>query len=393
MARTIRWIAAATTALLGMPAGAQLTIRLAQLPSSTPVGATVHVAGSFNGWNPAAEGYALARGADGSYTLTLPDSVRGAVEYKLTLGSWETVETRAGGGEVPNRAVTIPATGAIVENVAVAAWRDGSAPKPRTHTASPSVAILSDSFAMPQLGRTRRVWIYLPPGYATSRARYPVLYMADGQNVFDEATSFSGEWGVDEALDSLAARGHRTIVVAVDHGGARRLDEYDPWKASDPKYGGGEGEAWVRFVVETLKPYVDAHYRTRPERASTAIAGSSMGGLISLYAALTRPAVFGSAGVFSCACWIARDSVYALAKRFRASAGATPRLYFVVGGQEAADREPVRDQDAIVELLRAGGYPKSSIRALVRANGKHAEWFWRREFPAAYRWMARALHR
>jgi metallo-beta-lactamase class B len=390
MSRKIRWIAAALALLPATTAHAQLTIRLTQLPSGTPAGATVHVAGSFNGWNPAAADYALAPAADGVYTLTLPDSVRGAVEYKLTLGSWETVETTASGGDVPNRAVTIPATGAIVENVAVAAWRDGSAPQPRAHTASASVSILSDSFPIPQLGRTRRVWIYLPPGYATSRARYPVLYMADGQNVFDDATSFSGEWGVDETLDSLVARGARgAIVVAVDHGGDRRLDEYDPWKASNPKYGGGEGEAWVSFVVQTLKPYVDAHYRTRPERASTAIAGSSMGGLIALYAALTRPRVFGSAGVFSCACWIARDSVLALAKRFRPKAGATPRIYFVVGGQETADREPVRDQEALVALLRERGYPATAIRAVVREDGKHAEWFWRQEFPAAYAWMVR----
>ena len=388
MTRAAASLVALVFALQAVPAGAQLTIRVTQLPAGTPVGATVHAAGSFNVWNPAAAGYAFTRKPDGSYTLTLPDSVRGPIEFKLTLGSWDRVETTAEGGDVPNRAVTVPASGAMTVDVAVGGWRDGRPRPPRAHTASRSVAILSDSFAMPQLGRTRRVWVYLPPGYATSRARYPVIYMADGQNVFDEATGYAGEWGVDETLDSLSARGERdAIVVAVDHGDTHRLDEYDPWKATNPKYGGGEGEAYVRFLVETLKPYVDAHYRTRAERASTAIVGSSMGGLISLYAALTRPEVFGRAGVFSCACWIARDSVYALARRFRARRSAAPRLYFVVGGEEAADDEPVRDQGEIVRLLRAGGYPARSIRALVREDGKHAEWFWRREFPAAYEWI------
>ena len=375
-------------ALCRSTAGAQLTIRLARLPESTPAGATPYVAGSFNSWNPAAPGYALARAADGSWSLTLPDSVRGAVEFKLTLGSWETVETTAAGADVANRAVTIPTSGAIVADVSVAAWRDGRPPAPRAHTASRSVAVVSDSFAMPQLGRSRRVWIYLPPGYETSRARYPVIYMADGQNVFDDATSFSGEWGVDETLDSLAARGAGgAIVVAVDHGGTHRLDEYDPWRATNPRYGGGEGEAYTRFVVETLKPWIDARYRTLPDRTHTAIAGSSMGGLISLYAALTRPEVFGGAGVFSCACWIARDSVYALARRARPRAGQVPRLYFVVGGEETADDEPVHDQEEIVKMLRDNGWPVGSIRALVAEDGKHAEWFWRREFPAAYRWL------
>jgi len=380
--------AALTIALWSTAARAQLTIRLARLPQSTPAGATVYVAGSFNSWNPAAPGYALSRAADGSWSLTLPDSVRGPVEFKLTLGSWETVETTAAGADVANRAIAIPKSGAIAAEVTVAGWRDGRQPAPRAHTASRSVAIASDSFAIPQLGRSRRVWIYLPPGYANSGARYPVIYMADGQNVFDEATSFSGEWGVDETIDSLVARGAKgAIVVAVDHGGTRRLDEYDPWRATNPRYGGGEGEAYTRFLVETLKPWIDARYRTVPDREHTAIAGSSMGGLISLYAALTRPQVFGSAGVFSCACWIARDSVYALARRARPATGPAPRLYFVVGGAETADDEPVHDQEAIVQILRDGGWPAASIRALVAEDGKHAEWFWRREFPAAYQWL------
>ena len=388
MTRAAACLVALAVALHAAPLGAQLTIRVAQLPPATPAGATLHAAGNFNAWNPAAPGYELTRQTDGAYTLTLPDSVRGPIEYKLTLGSWDRVETAADGGDVPNRAANVPANGAITVEVTVAGWRDGKPRPPRAHTASRSVGIVSDSFSIPQLGRTRRVWVYLPPGYAASRARYPVIYMADGQNVFDDATGYEGEWGVDEALDSLVARGESgAIVVAVDHGDSHRLDEYDPWKATNPKYGGGEGEAYVRFLVETLKPYIDAHYRTRAERASTAIVGSSMGGLISLYAALTRPEVFGRAGVFSCACWIARDSVYALARRFRAPRGAAPRLYFVVGGEETADDEPVRDQEEIVRLLRASGYPADSIRALVREDGKHAEWFWRREFPAAYEWM------
>src|SRR3712207_4115220 len=132
---------------------------------------------------------------------------------------------------------------------------------------------LDTAFAMPQLGRTRRVWIYLPPDYATSSKRYPVLYMHDGQNVFDAATSYAGEWGVDEALDSLHAAGdHGAIVVAVDNGHQQRMNEYSPWK--HPQAGGGEGDGYVDFLALTLKPYVDARYRTRPDAASTGIMGS-----------------------------------------------------------------------------------------------------------------------
>lgn len=276
--------------------------------------------------------------------------------------------------------------------VASAASAQGSAPTdsaaPRAHTASPSVHVLSDSFAIPQLGRTRRVWIYLPPDYAKSHRRYPVVYMHDGQNVFDAATSYVGEWGVDESLDSLRRLGDRgAIVVAVDHGGDKRLDELDPWKNANPKFGGGEGDAYVNFLVQTLKPYVDAHYRTLPDRRHTTIAGSSLGGLISLYAALKHPNVFGNAGVFSCACWIARPGIYALARRAKRLAPPT-RFWFDVGMQETADSEQVLDQRAMIDTLVAAGYrPGIDLRAIESPDGKHSEWFWRREFPAAYLWL------
>jgi metallo-beta-lactamase class B len=275
--------------------------------------------------------------------------------------------------------------------MAVAAWRDRvpNATTARRSTASPSVRVVRDSFPMPQLGRVRRIWIYLPPGYDTSRARYPVLYMHDGQNVFDDSTSFVGEWGVDETLDSLRARGDPgVIVVAVDHGASHRLDEYDPWRSPNPRLGGGEGDAYVEFLVHTLKPYVDRRYRTLPDREHTGIMGSSMGGLISLYAALRYPEVFGRVGVFSCACWVADPAIFAYARRAKPPRS-SPRFYFVAGELEAADGRPVRDQERMIDTLVAAGFPRAAIRALAPADGRHTEWFWRREFPAAYSWLFR----
>ena len=374
---------------IATPGEAQLTIRLTA-PASTPIGATIHVAGSFNLWNPNAPGYALTRDSVGGYAITLPDDVRGPIEFKFTLGSWETVETTDSGGDIENRGFTIPATGAATFTGAVAGWRSGASQPsaPRPSTASSSVSILSDSFTIPQLARTRRIWLYLPPDYRTSAKRYPVLYMHDGQNVFDAATSFAGEWGVDETLDSLHAKGDRgVIVVAVDNGGTHRLDEYDPWVSAKAQYGGGEGDAYVEFLVQTLKPYIDQHYRTLADRRNTGIMGSSMGGLISLYAALKYPGVFGRAGVFSCACWIARTHVFTYARHAR-PLRPLPRLYFVSGALETKDAEPARDQREMVDSLVAAGFPTgTALQSFISADGKHAEWFWRREFPSAYRWL------
>lgn len=230
------------------------------------------------------------------------------------------------------------------------------------------------------------VIVYLPPGYDEDlERRYPVLYMQDGQNLFDNATAFSGEWGVDETLDSLRARGDRgVIVVGVDHGGDRRLDEYSPWR--NARYGGGEGDAYADFLAHTLKPYVDAHYRTLADRQHTAIAGSSMGGLISLYAALKYPDVYGRAAIFSPSLWFS-PQIYAVARRARPRPGT--RMYFVIGGREGSTpEEEVRNQARMVDTLAAAGFrPGRDVQAFVRPDGAHAEWFWRREFPAAYQWL------
>ncbi|MBB4639604.1 alpha/beta hydrolase-fold protein [Longimicrobium terrae] len=376
-------IAAAALLLAAAPASAQLTLRVA-VPATTPADAPVYVAGSFNGWNPAAPAYRL-HAAEGAYTLTLtlPDEVRGPVSFKFTRGSWDAAEADSAGGDAPNRTFTVPATGAATYTGAVAAWVNPATRAPRRSTASRSVSVLNTAFAIPQLGRTRRVWIYLPPDYASSTDSFPVLYMHDGQNLFDAATSFAGEWGVDEALDSLRAAGDPgVIVVGVDNGGARRLDEYSPWR--NTRYGGGEGEAYADFLASTLKPFIDSHYRTRPERENTGVMGSSMGGLISLYAALRHPEVFGRAGVFSPAFWFA-PQIYALP---RAAPGPKPRIYMVTGEREG-DTPLIyaNDHRRMADSLAAAGFPAADVYAGLRADGEHAEWFWRREFPAAYRWL------
>ncbi|WP_162303537.1 alpha/beta hydrolase-fold protein [Hymenobacter sediminis] len=377
--------------LLGMllwmsGAHAQTTFKLTQVPPCTPAGATLYLAGSFNNWQPGSPTYAFNRNPnDGTYQLTLPASVTGNLTYKITRGSWETVETDAAGNDVPNREFTA-GQGVGEVTLTVLNWKDLSA-KPvaracQSTARRPNVQVISTEFAMPQLGRTRRVWVYLPNDYAANTAkRYPVLYMHDGQNVFDACTSFSGEWGVDEALSQLQQQGLDAvgcIVVAVDNGGSERMNELSPWK--NLEYGGGQGDQYVDFLVQTLKPYIDLHYRTLSGREFTGIAGSSMGGLISTYAALKYPQVYSKVGVFSPAFWFAKDSLFGYLQQHRPQPGT--RFYFVSGTTESETMVPL--MKAVHDTLARA---KVSLQYTIPADGKHAEWFWQREFPAAYQWL------
>ena len=368
--------------LVGLTAQAQVTFKVTAVPANTPASATLYIAGSFNNWSPGNAAYALTHNADGSYEITLP-AATGTIGYKFTRGSWASVETNASNGSVPNRSYTFGSTPTLV-NCQVLNWEDlGPPPSGGPSTAAANVRVLSTAFAMPQLNRTRRVWLYLPPGYASSTRRYPVLYLQDGQNVFDAATSFAGEWGVDEALNQLAANGQDPtgcIVVAIDNG-PNRLDEYSPW--NNPQYGGGQGDLYVDFLVQTLKPYIDTNYRTLADRANTGIGGSSMGALIATYAALREPTVFGKVASFSPAYWFAYAPLAAYVHQHPANPNT--RFYFVSGTTESSTMVP--QMQALRDSLQRGGVPAANLNFNTRADGQHAEWFWRREFPAGYSWL------
>jgi predicted alpha/beta superfamily hydrolase len=199
--------------------------------------------------------------------------------------------------------------------------------------------------------------------------------MHDGQNVFDDATSFAGEWGVDECLDSMK---RKCIVVAVDNGAGRRINEYCPYEMD--RFGKGEGNQYVEFLAKTLKPYIDKRYRTLKESKYTFIAGSSMGGLISMYAVLKYPGVFGGAGVFSPAFWVGPaifDDIRTRGKLVRA------RIYFYGGKQEGERMVP----DMLKAFTGMAAVSKSKMTSVIRDEGKHDEPRWRMEFPLFYKWI------
>jgi predicted alpha/beta superfamily hydrolase len=249
-------------------------------------------------------------------------------------------------------------------------------------TASPGVSLLPTRLQMPGLSRERQVRIYVPPGYAGSGKRYPVLYMHDGQNLFDDATSYAGEWKVDETLDALAKEGKlELIVVGIDNGQDKRINELNPWPSE--RFGSGEGREYMDFIVKVVKPLVDRTYRTLPDRANTAIMGSSMGGLISHYALAQYPQVFSKAGVFSPAYWTAAPAVFDFVVDHPVPKDA--RIFMLMGEQEGGSM--ALDVYHMAGVLRGTKHPAQGWALKLVPGAHHNEAFWSQEFAEAVQWL------
>jgi predicted alpha/beta superfamily hydrolase len=222
----------------------------------------------------------------------------------------------------------------------------------------------------PQLGNARDILAYLPPSYDQSDRRYPVVYMHDGQNLFDPKTSFAGEWHVDGVLDQASQEGVEAIVIGIPNMGPDRASEYSPF--DDPKHGPGKGDAYLGFIIDTLKPIVDVDFRSEPGREQTGIAGSSMGGLISLYAFFRRSDVFGFAGVMSPALWYGRRAIFG----FLDEAAHVPgRIYVDVGTREG--KEELNDVARVRDRLTTMGYRLGhDLLYIVDRGAGHNESAW-----------------
>lgn len=374
--RMIARLGALCFILLATMARGQMTILVANTPQLTPLRDTLYVAGSFNNWNPRDENYRMELGPNG-YSVSITGVNGNAYNYKITRGNWPTVEGSATGGFIADRTVLYQQ--GSTETISVLGWEDiGGNP-----TVSAHVRILDSNFHIPQLQRNRRVWICFPPDYFTSAEYYPVIYMHDGQNVFNSGTSFSGEWRVDESMiNELENACTQSIIVAIDNGGAERLNEYAPWMNTQYNQG-GQGDEYCSFLVNTLKPFIDANYRTLSDRSNTAIMGSSLGALISAYAAFTYPEVYGKVGLFSPAYWF-NPGIFDLAEDHNNLSGTF--IYHVCGTNEG-NGSVLDDQNEMIQRLQNNGYPGDELQSLDWAEGAHSEWFWDREFPAAYLWL------
>lgn len=375
MAKGMRIVILLSLLFLFKSALPQMTFRVTAVPHYfTPVLDTIFIAGNFNGWTPGDTNYMLTPEGD-DLVISFSGIEGDTLEFKFTRGDWARVETQADGSFLPNRQEAM--ADGTEKTYTIADWDDTNG----SHTISGNVFELDYNFYMPQFDRTRRIWIYLPPDYYTSSFDYPVVYMHDGQNVFDYASSFAGEWDADGTMETLIAGGHtKAILVGVANGEMYRIDEYTPWEHDT--YGGGDGEQHAKFMAETLKPYIDSNYRTLPDREHTVIGGSSLGGLLSYYMALEYDSVFGKAIIFSPSFWF-NDSVHVFTDAFEKTLSS--KLYFSAGLYEDGDMVP--DMEEIYADMEAAGFTADEYISVIRADGAHSEWFWKRELDDALLWL------
>ncbi|MFM2043765.1 MAG: hypothetical protein RLY86_2341 [Pseudomonadota bacterium] len=256
--------------------------------------------------------------------------------------------------------------------------------------ASGRVEIIADTAMGPDLA-PRPIRVYLPPGYdAAPDRRWPVVYLHDGQNLFDDRTAYAGEWQVDETIDRLVREGVRAgwIVVGIDNGGEARMSEYAPWPFAEAPV--AKGAAHAAAVAEMVKPMIDARFRTDPRAEATLIGGSSMGAVISVYTALRYPDRFGGVLAMS-GSWV-EDWMMADLRRWLATLPAPPahlRVYLDMGAREwgwfGASAKQAR---SVEEALRTLGLPPERLRLVIDPDGKHREADWARRLPDALLWLS-----
>lgn len=318
--------------------------------------------GAGLGWD---HGIALAAGADDTFTFTVAD-----LQAPL---SWKPLLDDSTWSRGPNYTVTPGATVDVY---------------PHFTTAAGTVVKLIATFHSTVLGNDRAIWAYLPPSYAeNTRARFPVLYMHDGQNLFDPALAFGGnEWKVDETLDAAAEDGsiEELIVIGVENT-AQRIYEYTPTTDASTA-GGGGGDRYLAMLESELKPQIDAMLRTLADRAHTGILGSSLGGLISAYAGVKQPEVWGIVGAMSPSTWWNNEVIIGDVGGMPASA--RPARVYVDSGDSGASNDDVTNTNMLAATYVNIGYASGvDFLHVVQAGGQHNEVYWAERLPGALQFL------
>lgn len=355
------------------------TFVLAELPPGTPPDAEFYLQTGLEQDQPDRPELKFQR-EDGAWVLRRDYPLGTLLAYKVTRGTRETEEGDAWGQRRPDRKVVLDR--AMTHRIEVQRWMDG----PRSERPSTlSGHIERVPVHSPELDADIELLVYLPPSYERGDKHYPVLYLHDGQNVFDAATSYCGEeWGCDEAAETLACERLECIMVGIPVRGEQRNRDYTPFKAEVNGYA-PDADAYLAFLTDTVKPRIDTQFRTRPEVAQTALAGSSFGGLISLYGGLSRPDVFGTIGAFSPSLWVGDG---ALLRWTDGQTAPDSQVYLDMGTHEGEFA-----QDAAVTVHQTQLYAASladrmrEVKLEIGAGHWHDEPAWAARFPGFLRWF------
>jgi len=240
--------------------------------------------------------------------------------------------------------------------------------------------------------RLLRVWV--PPGYdhpENSGRRYPVFYLNDGQNLFDPATSFTHiEWQVGKSAERLIREGAitPTIFVGIDNTGADRLKEYLPYRSFNPMILRPQGTRYPSFLIQDVMPFIAQNYRIAKGPENALLGGSSLGGLITLYTAITAPGIFGRVLIESPSLWVANRQVLRDARGIRQW---PEKIYLGIGtreaGREDKDRQTVENVRELERILRRAGLDDRRLRVVVDEGGTHSESAWAARFPDALKFL------
>lgn len=338
----------------------------------------VYLAGNFNNWTTEDENYRLEKIEKGKYRFVFPNdiSLPETLEYKYVKGGWHNVETDIYGNIPPNR-MTEKKSGYVSDKI-FRFLKDGQA---HLQKFLPKLILLTDGKDVTGMRRKRKVWALLPYNYDQTQKHYPVLYLHDAQNLFDDYAPF-GNWAIDRKLAILAEQGMSDlIVIAIEHAGKKRIADFSIMPGTT---GTQEGRKYVKMIASKLKPYVDAKLRTLTDRQNTGIGGSSLGGLVSIYAGLTFPQVFSKLLIFSPSLWM-NPHIHFEAMHFEKTY--QTKIYMYAGETESVNMVP--NVLRFKETLQHQGVAHNNIhfRINIDPKGKHNEAYWGDEFPKAIEWL------
>ena len=338
----------------------------------------VYISGNFNNWITQDKAFEMEKIENGLYHFKFPYNYTFPEElvYKFTRGDWSEVEIDKYGNRTENR-ISKRKNGVKKEHVAK--WRKNWLPFKNSFL--PKVKLISEEFEIPQLNKTRQVWALLPHDYETSNLDYPVLYLQDAQNLFNENAQY-GNWEIDKKLAVMAEYNiGKIIIIAVEHAEKERIKEYN---VGNTVLGNGQGKKYIRFLTDTLKPFIDENFRTKSDRENTGIGGSSMGGLVSIFSGIMYPEVFGKLMIFSPSLWVVPKIKLSF---LDIDEPQDTRVYLYAGGDES---ETMIDHvtNFKTRLLKKEGFAdKMKIRLSINMAGKHNERYWSDEFPKAIEWL------